>query len=752
MIPDPKPIPYSYDSIVDFTRGVDTSKAPDLIPAGYCSFAVNTTFRGGKPTTRPKFSELILPDQEYLENFQYDKYQGDTIYQDYVSDNSFLITVRGGYVYKLDFATLQLTRLNIGDQNNTTRRHYFQQADKFLVIQNGVDIPLIFDGVTIRRSKTGTNNPGIDNLSIVYEPSTLTGLVTTDGNHGFVLGDYATISGNVLPSGWIGNYRIREIVSPTQYRITAPSSTITTASPAGRSFYPFEVPVGLFMEYAIGRLCVVTPDRKTMRIGDIIRSAPETGDVISVLWFTEQEFLAEFFEFTLPATQGRIRALRAIPYMGTTTGQGQVMVSGDKGISTLNLGLPRDQWQVSPIQQIALSGVGIASHTGIVGYNGDLLFRDLEYGIRSFRLAEARFTKSPAQTPLSSEMNRIYSQDNQKNLQFSCLEIFDNRLLSTITPNFAQRRIRVNTISRIGNDTTITFVDPIPFEVGDIIRTEQTSLTVPGQQPDGVGFEITEVIDSNTIRINAPFGSNQTEPAGFIYSLRTGAEFYHKGLAVLDYTTLSGAGGEISPAWDGLWTGLNTQSIQKAYIDEEARCFITHYNDQIHRNELWEIHKTQGPDTSGDLELFPTCWVELASMDCQSEFSQKKLLGLDLYITDLRGNFSSKIYYRNDGDPCWRDWIVDASGQNGFEICASTSSELVSETNPLAEGISQNLPQRRLIKIGQPPFFVCEPTTNADGRLFYETQIKLEWTGVAIWDKIKLMALEQIEDMRGGCY
>lgn len=752
MIPDPKPIPYVYDAATNFTRGVDTSRAPDLLEEGYASFAVNTTFRGGKPTTRPKFNQLMLPDQEYLEDFRYEKHQGDTVYQDYTSDNSYLVTVRGGWVYKLDFQTLQLTKLNIGLQNDATRRHYFQQTDKFLVIQNGVDIPLIWDGITMRRSKTGTNNLGINNLTLVYEPATNTGLVTTDGNHGFVDGDYVTIWGNILPTTWIGNYKIKEIVSPTQFRINSPSSTITTANPAGKSYYPFEVPTGLFMEYVMGRLCVVSADRKTMRIGDIIRTAPETDGVESVLWFTEQEFLAEFYEFSLPATQGRIRALRAIPFLGSATGQGQLAISGDRGISTLNLSFPRTEWQTQPIQQIALTGIGIASHTGIVGYNGDLLFRDLEYGIRSLRLADARFTKNPTQTPLSAEMSRIFDQDNRRNLQFSCVEVFDNRLLATVTPVFAQRRIRVNTVSKIGSDTTITFVDPISFQVGDIVRTEQTSLTVPGQQPDGTGFTVTEVINSTTIKVNAPYGSNQTEPAGFIYSTKTGAEYYHKGLAVLDYTSLSGAGGEYYAAWDGLWTGLNIQTIQKAYIDDEIRCFVLHYNDEVHRNEIWEITREQGPDTSGELEIYPESWVELRSMDCNNEFSQKKLLGLDIYLSGLRGNFNAQIYYRNDGDQCWQSWIIDNSGGDNFEVCASTSSDLVNETNGLAEGISQNLPQRRILKVGQPPFFVCEPTTNADGRLFFETQLKISWTGVAIWDRIRLMALEQIEDMRGGCY
>jgi hypothetical protein len=752
MIPDPKPLPYLYDAAVNFTRGVDTSRAPDLLENGYTSFAVNTTFRGGKPKSRPKFSHVILPEQTYLEDFKYDKYQGDTVYQDYTTNESFLIAVRGGWIYRLDFSTLQLTRLNPSLRNDRNRRHYFQQADKFLIIQNGVDDPLIYDGVTIRRSKTGTNNPGIANVSILYESPTNTGLVTTDGNHGFVMGDYALITGNVLPPTWIGNYKIKEIVSDTQYRIDSPSSTITSASPSGISYYPFEVPRGLFMEFVMGRLCVVSPDTKTMRIGDIIRSIDQNVD--TVLWFTEQEFLQEFFEFTLPATQGRIKALRAIPFMGDTTGQGQLVVSGNRGMSTLNLQYPRDQWQIQPIQQIALSGVGIASHTGIVGYNGDLLFRDIEYGIRSLRVASARFSKSPAQTPLSSEMNRIFEDDKQNLLLFSCLEVFDNRLLSTITPTAPERRIRVNTISRIGTDTTMTFFDSVSFVPGDIIRTEGTSLTVQGQQPNGTPFTITEVIDSTTIKFQAPLGSNQTTPAGFMYAQKNGAEFYHKGLAVLDYTSLSGASGEFYPAWDGLWTGLNVQSIQKAYISDEARCFITHYNTILNQNEIWELHKEQGPDTSGEQELYPTAFVELKTMTCgeDKEFSLKKILGLDVYLSDLKGNFTGKIYYRNDGDPCWREWISNSSGTNSFEVCAVTNSEIIGETDPSVEGITQKLPQRRLLKIGQPPFFVCEPTTNADGRLFYETQLKIEWTGIATWDKIKLMALEQIEDMRGGCY
>jgi hypothetical protein len=764
MIPDPKPIPYSYDSATNFTRGVDTSKAPDLIADGYASFAINTTFRGGKPTTRPAFHELVFPEQTHLDTIRYRKHQGDTIYRDYLTGESYLITVRAGIIYKLDFDTLIFTPLNASDPNDITRRHYFQQVDKYLIIQNGVNIPLIYDGVTIRRARNQSNNPplGTSNAGIVNSSGIAT--VTTTTAHGLNPGDYIVISGNVIPNGYIETYQVLDTPTPTTYRIEV-TSTLGNASPAasGQTYYPMEVPIGLYMEFCMGRLCVVKPDRRSMRIGDLIRSAPNTGAEESVLWFTDELFLAESYVLTLPADQGRIRAITAIPFMGSSTGQGDLLISGENGISTLSLGIAeRSLWKQTPgIQKVALVGTGIASQTGVVGYNGDILFRDIEYGIRSFRLAEARFTKNPTQAPISAELNRIFAEDDQDKLQFSSLQVFDNRLLATITPLFQQRRIRINNLSVIPGTATLTLNEPIsitnPFVVGDKIRINGTSLNVNNQDGE---FTITNVISPTQIEIAITIGSSQSTPSGFIYSQKTGTEFYAKGLAVLDYTTLSGAGGETSAAWDGIWTGLNPQVILKAEVNNKTRCFVTHYNEELYRNEIWEITRSQGPDLPENYdpedEKYPDSWIELASMDCDSPFAQKKLLGLDIYLANIKGTFNSTLYYRSDGDPCWNQWSEATESGGTFEVCASANLNDINETLASSQGALQPLSQHRIIKIGQPGSkttpYVCDPTTAADNRLFYETQLKISWTGIATWDKIKLMALEQIDDMRGGCF
>lgn len=783
MIPDPKPIPYLYDNASNFTLGVDTSKAPDLIADGYVSFALNTIFRGGKPSTRPAFHELVLPDQPHLDDIRYKKHQGDTIYRDYndiLNEKIYLITVRAGVVYRMDFDTLIFEPLETANliphneditvgANNTTRRNYFQQVDKYLIIQNGIDVPLIYDGVEVRRARNVSNNPplGTTNAGIVNASGIAT--VTTQTAHGLNPGDFVAISGNVIPTVYIETYRVLSTPTPTTYTVDIGSSSIGNASPAasGQTYYPMEMPTGLFMEFCLGRLCVVLPDRKSMRIGDLIYSTPDTGEVESVLWFTEElASLSESYVLTLPAEQGRIRAIAAIPYMGATTGQGDLMVSGDNGISTLSLGIAeRSLWKTTPgIQKVALVGTGVSAKTGVTGYSGDLLFRDTEYGIRSFRIAEARFTKNPAQAPISAELNRIFAADDQDKLEFSYLEVFDNRLLSTITPVFAERKIRVNSVAVLANTATITINEPVSnettssvFVVGDKIKINGTSLTQNGVDGE---FEIINVISSTQFEVAITSGTNQGTPGGFIYSQKTGAEYYHRGLAVLDYTTLSGAGGETSAAWDGIWTGLNTQSILKARRNNQNRCFVTHYNTELNRNEIWEITKEQGPDLPEGYEVsdlkYPECWIELATMDCDKPFAQKKLLGLDFYVSNLKGSLNASVYYRNDGDPCWKIWSEAQESGGTFEVCASTNLNDVGETNPNTQGLTQPLSQHRVIKIGQPGSrsvdYECYNVTAADTRLFYETQIKISWTGIATWDKIRLMALEQIEDMRGGCF
>jgi hypothetical protein len=759
----PKDPNYSYDGVWDFTRGVDSSRSPELLPEGYVSFGINHVFRQGEPHRRPAFVETQIvfstPEVEYL--FRYGKHQGEEEYDNPTDNRSYIFFMRGGHLLRMDTETRVMTEITIPEDpsvsagQNKVRRHFFQQADKYLIIQNGTNTALIWDGITLRRSRDQQNNPGITNLTYTFSDGV--GTVTTDAPHGLAEDDYVVIIG-ALPQGSNGTFKIYDVTTDTYKVRGLPSTLGSAASPAGNTFRPMEVPKGLFMEFVMGRLVVVSPDRRTMRIGDIIRSSPEDNDEQSVLWFTEELVLINSFVFSLPASQGRIRAVRALQFMGAPTGQGDLLISGDAGLSSLNLSIPRNQWRISPVQKIVMQGAGAASHTGVVSYNGDILFRDIETGIRSFRFSDSYSTKSPAQTPLSAEMNRIFHADNPSELEFTSMGVFDNRLLVTATPVFERRKIPVDSSYPSGENLIITLWET---PTADLVEGEEVTIWTPYGEVDVV------VSSYNPANLSFTIPGNTNLPDGeqlFLISDKNTTEYYHRGIVVLDYTISSGAFGSIAPGWDGLWTGLQPQSILKVKGLGRPRCYVCSFDSISNQNELWEIQTYEGYDLTREdqmvLETDPTyrpelipAVLELPGFACGTPFDQKRIYGLDLHLKDLRGNIEISIEYRNDGDQCWLPWEqVQDGGPKVAEICAPTNPTIVGETNPFSDGLAQNLPQRRFRRLGYPSAYTCDPTTTTSNRLFFTTQLRITWTGFATWAKIRLMAENLTEDPRGGCW
>lgn len=665
MIQSNGPLEYLFDGASSALAGVDSSKSPDLIDENYIAFGYNITCRGGKPKTRPAFVQLSLNQSEALTKLQNDQFQGRFDYYDYDLGRSVIIQVHGGYVIKVDPVIGDVTILNPSDPNLPTPYHYFVQADKFLIIQNGTDIPFIYDGVTIRRSYTGANNPAVNNTSITLVGTTAT--VTTSSPHNYSTGDYIQIDG-VLPSGYGGQFYIT-VTGPTTFTYYAGSSSLDTpASYPGFSRRAPEIPTGLFMEYVLGRIAVVSSDRRTIQVGDIIRG-DVVGSVDNVLRFTEKQYIAESTEFSLPASQGRIAGIKAIPLQDTATAQQGLMVFGETGSSSIDLSVPRTEWATKPIQQIAILDVGCSSHNSILGFNGDLIFRD-QLGIRSYRSARGEM-QSYGQTPISAELNRVLSNDAINQLQFVSGAKFDNRMLMTCSPVFAVR------------------------------------------------------------------------PGG-------GTDIYHRGLAVLDFTTLSGAGGKSSASWDGVWGGLQFQAIGTGLYDGRHRCFAAVLGNDG-KNEIWEITREGGPDKPADADPTPIqSVIETRAFDFQNEFELKRLLRFDIWLSKIVGSVKFKVFYKNDGEECWTPWYLGGDGLS-FTRCNTTSEVLLPETNSNVDGLVQARPGIRPQVTLPQPTFGCNTETAGDRRNFFESQIRLEWTGQVTIEKYRLMALKLLEKPQATC-
>jgi hypothetical protein len=270
------------------------------------------------------------------------------------------------------------------------------------------------------------------------------------------------------------------------------------------------------------------------------------------------------------------------------------------------------------------------------------------------------------------------------------------------------------------------------------------------------------LLDGLSFRI--PVNTPLPEGKLFLETNKASTEYYHRGIVSLDYTISSGALGEVAPGWDGLWTGLQPQSIIRTKGNNRPRCFVCSFDDTNYENELWEIQRYEGYDlTRVDQEILLEdhtyrpemipCTLETQEMMFQTPFDQKRIYGLDLHMRNMRGNLFIEVEFRNDGDPCWNPWEQSrSSGSVVAELCAPSAWGLIGETDPGSDGVSQDLPQRRMLRLGYPSTDMCDPTTTASMRLFFGSQLKFSWTGFGTWSKIRLMAESITENPRGGCW
>lgn len=151
------------DGITAFLSGVDSGRHPSLLDPGSLSFAVNTSQRGGFPATRPRFTKKALifeneDDQILFEDFPLQGYTR-TAYRP-PGGKSFIVVSIGGRIFSIspqdNFTVTDVTP----DAGNvpTQPLAWMEQAEEFLVIQNGIDGAIIFDGVMARRA-TATEVP-----------------------------------------------------------------------------------------------------------------------------------------------------------------------------------------------------------------------------------------------------------------------------------------------------------------------------------------------------------------------------------------------------------------------------------------------------------------------------------------------------------------------------------------------------------------------------------------------------------------
>ena len=428
--------------------GMDGSQDPVLTPETSVYYAENIVFRGGAgPRTRPGF--------HYVNLFGYTSVnagaagyltaasviQCATVFYSPTRGEPVIVFVADGRVVVVDIVAKTVTWVNtdqtngiVQDFTNKTLPCYACQVEEFLVIQDGVSTPrvLVFTNPTTMRLNLATyyatDTPIPVGKHMAYGHGRL--FVTKANGREIVAGDIACG----------GSLTAKDINSSSD----DDKSVITTATPHGWNVGDYVTITGHSSLPTINGTFKIEsrPAANQFTIAAAIGVPGSGGQATKfnagaskdALNFSENTFINEGGSFVIPLEMGQVKTMEFLPIQDISTGQGDLIVFGERGAVSFAISAPRTKWKETPgFQRVLFSNIGsLAEMTCTI--NGDIFFRSREgNGIRSYRNARAEFS-SFGQTPISAEMDPIFDKEDMTKLSRVSMIHFDDRLLMTCKP------------------------------------------------------------------------------------------------------------------------------------------------------------------------------------------------------------------------------------------------------------------------------------------------------------------------------
>ena len=147
------------DGFGNLEAGIDSGNTPNIIKPNQAAFLMNGTVRDGFATCRPGFRkvELNWPAQGDEAEFKNGRFQGAHSYRAGDGTNSIIASI-GGRIFRVNVATdnsaVDITISSpVDDPNPSILEHaWMEQAEEWLMIQDGSSVPLIYNGANLRRS------------------------------------------------------------------------------------------------------------------------------------------------------------------------------------------------------------------------------------------------------------------------------------------------------------------------------------------------------------------------------------------------------------------------------------------------------------------------------------------------------------------------------------------------------------------------------------------------------------------------
>jgi len=403
-------------------------------------------------------------------------FQGATYYKP-DSGNESLVASLYGRLFKFtisgDTATVSDITIPGNPNPSTQRQAWLWQAEKWVIVRDGVSLPIFYDAATSVRSNWNAPLPFSTTTTSTLTIPAVGGTSTVDFTSvtDLLVGDIVTVKNKgtfvVLVIAGLTVTFVSVDLSPVGQTLTAPRTVSWQHIGA-------QLPPGRMGTYGLGRNWVALTDGKQFIASDLVGGSSGTiGENYrdAVLNITENLYLAGGGNFTVPGSVGDIRAMRFGTTLDASLGQGPLQVFTPNTVFSCNAPVDRLTWQsvTNPILTESLISNGALSQWSTVLANGDFIFRSVD-GTRSLILARREFS-TWGNTPISREVDARLNKDSVDLLGFSSAIVFDNRHLLTAAPVLADQGVYHRAIVPLNFDPISTLRGKAPSVYDSLVWT-----------------------------------------------------------------------------------------------------------------------------------------------------------------------------------------------------------------------------------------------------------------------------------------
>lgn len=654
---------------VDFSGGVNSDRVPTIaseqnpngLPGNCLAWAINASMRGGGiyPRTGWKIRGVIREAGLFQEAYMYAPLTG----------LPYLMVQIAGRTYqvRVDLPAMITNDVTIaGDANDpTTVLNWMCQGERFLVIQDGVRLPLFWDGVFLRRSNGpaqlfGTtaanfNVPAVGGVVDVTLTAPFTGQV---GQVVYINGKTYQVADTIETFTIQNNLALYVGATVFAGNIFDQGATLDVA----RSIAQWTVPAvgATVVVYIATSAAGLVGQFVNLRYGPanqffVTAAAPQTAAANHVLLINVTDTPANVVN-----AGAQLESIAELPsgscmdyYMGRlwlagseANGNGREYLAGDI------VGSPATPTSGNPEYQFTDSILKITENA-YLSLGGTFLVPTQAGDIRALSHPANLDTALGEGQLLALTRNTIYSVNVvPKRSDWALLSEPIQRVVQ-ITFGSCGHRCLV----QVNGDLFYQAIDGVRSLVQAIRYFQQWGNTALSSEET----RATNLNDRELLIFSSGIEFDQRLLQTVIPE-QTTEGVIHKGLMPLDFNPISAMGQRGQPVWEGVYQFSNPNDgggilqILRGDYDGKQRAFGIVRSSVDHALEVWELTDDELFDTNRDGEARIRWSFETPSYTWGREFDLKVLDTMELWIDQLYGTVYFTVEFRADQSPCWYYW------------------------------------------------------------------------------------------------